>query len=379
MQRVPALETETPRTSASSALSRPAWNLRAISSRSRGASAGQRGAHGGAALGGLGGVLGRGALGVRRLGGEPALRLRRRSSSSAALRAMPKSQARSRAARGSKERCLRKARSKRAVTSSAAERSRAARRRRRRRRPRGAIERVEARRRVLTPGGGEWEDEGAGHIGTTTWSSIHHGRSGVDVFDGTPRRSSSRLLLAAFACARAAPTTPTCGRPSTCATPPPTRTRSAPRARCPAARRGTRLLMRFRVQYRDLFDRAWRSGARRRLRLAQGREGGGRHACSSPPPDPSRSPARWTRILRGFWLNAIARGSSWPRGHTGNARRVTAGGHRSTGGADPADFSAATCRIDCTSGNVPNSEGVSGRAVPRVVAMRRSRHPGGTP
>ena len=67
---VPALETETPRTAASSALSRPAWNFSAISSRSRGASAGERGAQRGAAQRRVGGVLRRGRVGVGRLGGQ---------------------------------------------------------------------------------------------------------------------------------------------------------------------------------------------------------------------------------------------------------------------------------------------------------------------
>ena len=67
---VPALETETPRTAASSALSRPAWNLRAISSRSRGGSAASAVRSGGAAQRGVGGVLGRGGLDVLGVGGE---------------------------------------------------------------------------------------------------------------------------------------------------------------------------------------------------------------------------------------------------------------------------------------------------------------------
>ena len=49
-----------------------------------------------------------------------------------------------------------------------------------------------------------------------------------------------------------------------------------------------------------------------------------------------------TQILRGVvtyrWMRA---GRAMRR-----ARRVTEGGHRSTIGADPADFSAATCRIE---------------------------------
>jgi hypothetical protein len=110
------------------------------------------------------------------------------------------------------------------------------------------------------------------------------------------------------------------------------------RGSMPGGSRRTRLLMRFRVQYRDLSDGRWRSvrdadsGWRRAGRGRATHEAGWSFEVAG----------EGTRILRGVVAYR------WMRhGHvTRRARRVTEGGHRSTAGADPADFSAATCRID---------------------------------
>jgi hypothetical protein len=110
------------------------------------------------------------------------------------------------------------------------------------------------------------------------------------------------------------------------------------RASMPGGKRGTRLLMRFRVQYRDLSTGRWRA--------VRDADSGWRKAGKGRP----TREAGWsfevagegTRILRGVVTYRWKRNGHAVR----NAKRVTAGGHRSTDGADPADFSAATCLID---------------------------------
>jgi hypothetical protein len=103
-------------------------------------------------------------------------------------------------------------------------------------------------------------------------------------------------------------------------------------------KRGTHLLMRFRAQYRDLSTGRWRavrdadSGWRKAGKGRATREAGYSFEVAG----------EGTRILRGVVTYRWTR-----KGHVvRHARRVTKGGHRSTDGADPADFSAATCRID---------------------------------
>jgi hypothetical protein len=110
------------------------------------------------------------------------------------------------------------------------------------------------------------------------------------------------------------------------------------RASMPGGKTKSRLQMRFRVQYRDLTDGRWRavtdadSGWRRIGRGRKVRESGWSFEVAG----------EGQQILRGVVLYR------WMRaGHaTRRARRVTEGGHVSTAGADPADFSAATCRIE---------------------------------
>jgi hypothetical protein len=104
------------------------------------------------------------------------------------------------------------------------------------------------------------------------------------------------------------------------------------RASLPARR--PRAAVRFRVQYRDAASGRWRwvKAADSGWRRARGaRESGWSFEVAGAG----------TRILRGVvdyrWRSkrAVVR----------RARRVTEVGHRSTAGADPPDFSAATCRI----------------------------------
>ena len=100
------------------------------------------------------------------------------------------------------------------------------------------------------------------------------------------------------------------------------------------ARRSRSATLRFRVQYRDLSDGRWRyvqgadSGWRK---VGRAREAGWSFEVAGSGP----------RILRGVVSYRWSRHGNVVR----RARRVTEGGHRSTAGADPADFSAATCRI----------------------------------
>ena len=110
------------------------------------------------------------------------------------------------------------------------------------------------------------------------------------------------------------------------------------RASMPGGKPRTRLLMRFRVQYRELSTGRWR--------VVRDADSGWRKAGKGRP----TREAGWsfevagegTRILRGVVTYRWKRNGHVVR----NAKRITAGGHRSTDGADPATFSAATCRID---------------------------------
>ncbi len=110
------------------------------------------------------------------------------------------------------------------------------------------------------------------------------------------------------------------------------------RASMPGGRPKTRLLMRFRVQYRDPSDGRWRavrdadSGWRRAGSGRKTRESGYSFEVAG----------EGTRVLRGVVTYKWSRGGHVVR----KARRITERGHRSTAGADPADFSAATCEIN---------------------------------
>ena len=99
-----------------------------------------------------------------------------------------------------------------------------------------------------------------------------------------------------------------------------------------------RLRMRFRVQYRDVTSGRWRavrgadSGWQPIGRGRKARESGWSFEVAGDG----------TRILRGVVTYRWTRGRRIQR----RARRVTEVGHRSTAGADPPQFSAATCRIE---------------------------------
>ena len=108
------------------------------------------------------------------------------------------------------------------------------------------------------------------------------------------------------------------------------------RASMPGAPKGARLSMRFRVQYRDSegewvdvedADSGWRTVA-----VARGA------AVESGWSFEFARPAR-TVVLRGVVRFRWRRGDTLPR----HDEVATESGHRSSAGADPAGYSAATC------------------------------------
>ena len=109
------------------------------------------------------------------------------------------------------------------------------------------------------------------------------------------------------------------------------------RASMPGGTRKGRLLMRFRVQYRDLADGRWKA--------VRDADSGWRRIGKGRKPQESgwsfEVAGQGQRILRGVVRYRWKRDGRILR----RARRVTRGGHVSTVGADPVDFSAATCRI----------------------------------
>ena len=110
------------------------------------------------------------------------------------------------------------------------------------------------------------------------------------------------------------------------------------RASMPGLRRRAGMFMRFRAQYRDLATGRWR--------YVRAADSGWRRAGT----ERSRAlESGWSfeldrkgqTILRGVVRYQWRQGGRVLR----SERQVTAGGHRSTAGADPSAFSAATCRI----------------------------------
>jgi hypothetical protein len=109
------------------------------------------------------------------------------------------------------------------------------------------------------------------------------------------------------------------------------------RASMPGFPRGTARRMRFRIQYRD-GDR-WRyvTGADsgwRKLSRARGRPVEAGWSFEFPPPD---APITFRGVVRYRWMKDGR--------VVGRAVEITEAGHRSTVGADPPGYSAATCVI----------------------------------
>jgi hypothetical protein len=109
------------------------------------------------------------------------------------------------------------------------------------------------------------------------------------------------------------------------------------RASMPGFPRGTVRRMRFRIQYSDAgrwryvtgADSGWRS-----LSRARGRPVEAGWSFEFPPPD---APVTFRGVVRYRWLKAGR--------VVGRALRITEAGHRSTVGADPSGYSAATCSM----------------------------------
>jgi hypothetical protein len=109
------------------------------------------------------------------------------------------------------------------------------------------------------------------------------------------------------------------------------------RASMPGRPRGTRRRMRFRVQWRD-GDR-WRyvEGADSRWRTLSRARGRALESGWSFEFEPPKRPITFRGVVRYRWLRD---GRVVDR-----AQEITEVGHRSTAGADPEDYSAATCSM----------------------------------
>jgi hypothetical protein len=105
-------------------------------------------------------------------------------------------------------------------------------------------------------------------------------------------------------------------------------------------KRKSRMTMRFRVQYLD--DGRWRF-------IRSGADSGQRPVATTKG---GRHDSGWTFEFRppasggAYQLRGVVN-FTWKRKNRAvkRERRVTTGGHPGTAGADPADFSAATCAI----------------------------------
>jgi hypothetical protein len=110
------------------------------------------------------------------------------------------------------------------------------------------------------------------------------------------------------------------------------------RASMPGTPRGARVSMRFRVQYRDA-DGDW-------VYVEDADSGWRRVGIARGGPVESGWSFKFARmsgevVMRGVVRFRWRRGDSLPR----RAELATEGGHRSSAGADPAGYSAATCTL----------------------------------
>jgi hypothetical protein len=113
------------------------------------------------------------------------------------------------------------------------------------------------------------------------------------------------------------------------------------RGSMPGMARKTRMLMRFRVQYKDAQDR-WQT-------VTSGADSGWRTVATARR---GEHDAGWTfefqpRASGGAWELRGVVSFKWRRGDrvVQRDRRITEDGHPGTAGAEPADYSAATCAI----------------------------------
>jgi hypothetical protein len=108
------------------------------------------------------------------------------------------------------------------------------------------------------------------------------------------------------------------------------------RASMPASPRGSRMAMRFRMQYLD-DDEHWRTVAESKWRSLGRARGGAVESGWNVEFSDAQQPV----TLRGVVSYRWRRGARTVR----RARRLTEAGFRSTVGADPPSYSAATCTI----------------------------------
>jgi hypothetical protein len=109
------------------------------------------------------------------------------------------------------------------------------------------------------------------------------------------------------------------------------------RASMPGFPRGTVRRMRFRIQYSDAGTWRYVNGADsgwRTLSRARGRPVEAGWSFDFPAP---AAPVTFRGVVRYRWMKAGR--------VVGRAMRITEAGHRSTIGADPPDYSAATCSM----------------------------------
>jgi hypothetical protein len=113
------------------------------------------------------------------------------------------------------------------------------------------------------------------------------------------------------------------------------------RGSMPGMTRKTRMLMRFRVQYKDAQER-WRT-------IGSGADSGWQTVATARR---GEYDAGWTfefepRASGGAWELRGVVSFKWRRDDrvVQRDRRVTEAGHPGTAGAEPADYSAATCEI----------------------------------
>jgi hypothetical protein len=113
------------------------------------------------------------------------------------------------------------------------------------------------------------------------------------------------------------------------------------RASMPGLAKRSNMLMRFRVQYFSADEERWRAipeAASRWIRVARQKRGSAESGWRVPLTQVEEG-GSWK--LRGVVHFRWKRKGKVVR----SARRITEGGHRSTAGADPPRFSAATCVI----------------------------------
>jgi hypothetical protein len=105
------------------------------------------------------------------------------------------------------------------------------------------------------------------------------------------------------------------------------------------ARRGDTMYVRFRVQYQEPSSKRW-------VNVARGADSGFVKVGSGRIPRQAGQSFRFAAGSQAFTMRGYV-SFQWRRGATvlGTIARATATGHRSLAGADPKNYSAATCKL----------------------------------